>query len=236
MGRAKPKLLLLPGLDGTGDLFVDLLPCLAAFEVTVVRYPRDRVQQPTELLNLIRAHLPSTEFFLAAESFSTPLAMQIAAEQPPGLRALMLSAAFASNPANVFEHALLALIAPIAVWLPLSSLVARVYLVGWRAPKRLLRLVQTAVDSVKGQVLLARLRQSVAVDVRPELAKVQVPMLSLRATRDRMIPARCNEEIARLGARVSVVEFDAPHTLLQDKPRECAAAMTEFASDVMEAG
>jgi pimeloyl-ACP methyl ester carboxylesterase len=227
-----PRLVLLPGLDGTGNLFADILPFLTGFDVTVVRYPADRVLEEAEFLAHIRTHLPNAPFFLLAESFSTPFAIQLAAEQPQNLNALILSVGYASGPANFLERALLAVIAPIAVEFRLSAIAARIFLVGINAPKSLVRSVQNAVSSVAGKVLLRRLRQAVSCDVRSALPKINVPVLYLRAKQDRLIAARSGEEIRRLAPRVRIVEFDAPHTLLHAKPRECAAAVSAFISSI----
>ncbi len=102
MGEMAPvrKLFLLPGMDGTGTLFgpfVEALP--EGFKGMPVAYPVDRPLSYSELAELVRKRLPVSEsFVLLAESFSTPIAIQIAAENPPGLKAVILVAGFATSP------------------------------------------------------------------------------------------------------------------------------------------
>src|SRR4051812_16660002 len=94
------KLILMPGMDGTGELFAPLLRALGnSIETTVLRYPTDEPLGYSELLPRVRAALPASgPFVLLGESFSGPLAIMIAAEAPAGLRGVILSASFASNP------------------------------------------------------------------------------------------------------------------------------------------
>ena len=76
-------LVLLPGMDGTGDLFAPLLSALPpALRTIVVRYPCDR---PLAMPNWrrTRARAPQDQpFVLLGESFSGPIAAAIAARRP----------------------------------------------------------------------------------------------------------------------------------------------------------
>ena len=95
------RLVLLPGMDGTGDLFEPLQEALdPRTRVDIVRYPGSGPQGYDELEPRIRAQLPADEpFVLLGESFSGPLAIAIAATPPPGLRGLILCCSFARAPA-----------------------------------------------------------------------------------------------------------------------------------------
>jgi pimeloyl-[acyl-carrier protein] methyl ester esterase len=54
-----PKLVLLPGLDGTGALFKDFVEALSgSVETEVVRYPTDVFLSYTELMSYVRAVIP----------------------------------------------------------------------------------------------------------------------------------------------------------------------------------
>src|SRR3984957_19651439 len=95
-----PKLVLLPGLDGTGKLFADFLKTLdLGVSANVVPYPADVPLGYDELEHLVRAALPTRgRFVLLGESFSGPLAIRIAADPPPGLSGLILCVTLASYP------------------------------------------------------------------------------------------------------------------------------------------
>ena len=82
-------LVLLPGLDGTGKLFSEILKALEGRVATlIVDYPKDVSlgYDELEVLKVRCAALPDDRpFVLLGESFSGPLAIRIAAHPPPGL-------------------------------------------------------------------------------------------------------------------------------------------------------
>ena len=93
-------LILLPGLDGTGDFFQPLLEALGhTVRTRVVRYPLDGAYDYPTCRELVRAALPAdAPYVLLGESFSGPIAISLAAEAPKGLAADILCATFATNP------------------------------------------------------------------------------------------------------------------------------------------
>src|SRR5689334_18272732 len=94
------KLVLLPGLDGTGVLFRPFLKLLpSSIEPIVVAYPPRQALGYDELLPLVRSTLPKNKpFVLLGESFSGPLSLRIAAERPIDLKGLILAGSFISCP------------------------------------------------------------------------------------------------------------------------------------------
>ena len=94
------KLLLLPGMDGTGELFSDLRDTLAGeSEPVVIRYPSNKELSFYELAELVQKCFPVEEpFVIIAESFSVPVAVICAAKKPANLKALVLCAGFVTSP------------------------------------------------------------------------------------------------------------------------------------------
>src|SRR4051812_248219 len=92
-------LVLLPGLDGTGELFAAFIAALPGRDVRVIAYPADRAMTYSQLEEFVREGLPRGEdYFLLAESFSGPIGISIAATTPPRLKGLILCGTFATNP------------------------------------------------------------------------------------------------------------------------------------------
>ena len=225
-----PRILLLPGMDGSGELlreFVGALP--VGVETTVVHYPGDHVLTYAELEELVRAAIPvGEEFVLLAESYSTPLAIRVAAKQPEGLRALVLCSGFASSPVRGWLR-------DVAMMLPLRTLrvvfpetMVRWLMVGWDAPQALVSVVASEVDWVEPHVLAARVREVLSCNVDAELAKVAVPIQYLRAAEDRLVAVECLEEILMIQPGTAVTVLDGPHLLLQREPVASAARVVEF--------
>jgi pimeloyl-[acyl-carrier protein] methyl ester esterase len=225
-----PRILLLPGMDGSGELFRDFVGALpTGVETTIVPYPGDHIVSYYELETLVRTAIPQgKEFVLLAESYSTPLAIRIAAEHPAGLRALILCSGFASSPVRGWLR-------DVAMMLPLRTLrlvfpdfMVRWLLLSWDAPKALVTAVVSQIDWVEPHVLAARLREVLSCDVHAALAQVKAPIQYLRAAEDRLVAVECLEEILMIQPGTAVTVLDGPHLLLQREPEACAARVMEF--------
>ena len=221
-------LVLLPGMDGTGDLFEPLLRELPAeWRPVVVRYPVDRWLDDDAFAAFVRAALPSDEpFVLLGESFSGPVALRIAAERPAGLRAVVMAASFARYPNRA-----LALFKPMAAWLPFQALpmaAMSAALLGGFATAELRNALRAALMRVSLDVLSKRGRQVLSFDGREAVGRVEVPILCLRATRDRIVAASAAREIQGLARECRVVDVEAPHMLLQCAPQAVGTALTRL--------
>jgi len=234
MPLQKPKLVLLPGLDGTGELFCDFVSALSdAFDVTVVRYPIDACLPYTQLAEFVDAAVPATEpFVLLAESYSTPLAIQYAASGPANLKGLILCAGFASSPVKGWMRSACFLMAPIVFRIPSPRFAVRFLLVGWKAPASLLALVGRVKSLSHSGVPSDRLRQVIACDVREELSRVLVPVLYIRARQDRLVREKCVKEILEIHPETAVATVSGPHLILQREPRLTAEIVAKFIEQV----
>jgi pimeloyl-[acyl-carrier protein] methyl ester esterase len=223
-------LVLLPGLDGTGQLFADFLtalpPTLAA---TVVTYPTKRLLSYGELLPLLSATAPQTEpFVVLAESYSTPIALKYAATNPANLAAVIICAGFVQK--------------PIASWSPVVRIIAKpwifrlrpprsaleFFLIGQNAPSALIQRIRQTLHLVRPEVLSGRVREVLECDARNDLSRTTVPIMHLRALHDRLLSASCNKEILRIRPDVEVATVEAPHMILQREPQKAAALVTAF--------
>ena len=130
--RSTLKLVLLPGMDGTGELFAGFLKALPEWiHPEVVGYPRREHLSLTDLLLTVRSALPKSEpFVILAESFSTPIAIRHAAEAPPNFKALIICAGFIESPVRGPVRFLVSLLAPILFQLPLPAFAIKTLLAG----------------------------------------------------------------------------------------------------------
>jgi pimeloyl-ACP methyl ester carboxylesterase len=227
------KLVLLPGMDGTGELFADFVEALPdTFDVEVVRYPNNVCLPYAELIKFVRSAAPASgPFVLIAESFSTPLAIQYAAKNPPNLKALIICTGFVTTPLRGWRRFLASLFAPLMFQVTLPEFAVGL-LVGPNAPSALVVAVRAAVSSVAPKVLSARLRTILACDARGELRNVTAPILYIRAEQDRLVPASCVDDIRRIQPQTAVVTIAGPHLLLQKEPEQTAKVVSRFAQRV----
>jgi pimeloyl-ACP methyl ester carboxylesterase len=220
-------LILLPGMDGTGELFAPLLAELPLERpVTVVSYP-DRAATYAEHVDVARAELPRDRpFVLLGESFSGPVAVRLAAEGRPNLRGLILCASFLTCP-DLLLRALRPL-TPFATPKLLPGFVAYRSLLGRFDAPALRAAHRRALGHVSSRTLTARLRAMADVDVRAEMRRLDLPSLYVRAAGDRVVAARYGEEFLAHARRGRLVDVEGPHLLLQARPREAAAEILGF--------
>ena len=210
------KLILLPGMDGTGKLFESLANRLSAtYEIEVVEYPTDRCLSYTELKSLVQSVIPiSRSFVLLAESFSTPLAVTIAADNPSNLKGLILCTGFVSRPLLGWRRFIASYLAPILLSRPVPDSAIRAFLADSSASRELLTAIRSAVASVDPKVLSDRLHSILTCDVRTDLDKIHSPVFYLQATRDRLVSPSCFEAIRGIKPGVTAAQIAGPHLIL----------------------
>jgi pimeloyl-[acyl-carrier protein] methyl ester esterase len=219
------RLIVMPGLDGTGLLSAPLCDRLAqSFDVEAIRYPND-VFSYEDAARWLKPRLPASDYCIVAESFSGPLAVMLANERPAGLKALVLVASFARSPRPVppFFAAILYLLpirSVVLVWL------SRWFLVGKWGDRSFPQDFVTVLCPVPRRTLAQRLREVMRVSVVETLQAVAIPRLLVAASADALVPARRTEDFRAAGW--TVVTVDGPHFLNLTRPQEVANAIKGF--------
>lgn len=85
------------------------------------------------------------------------------------------------------------------------------------------------VEFVRPQLPKDRPFVLLGVDVRKEAAEVEVPVLVIRATRDRVVPDAATRVLLEVLPQATPVDLDAPHFLLQVTSGAAAAELKRFA-------
>jgi pimeloyl-ACP methyl ester carboxylesterase len=226
---AMKTLVLLPGLDGTGTLFAPLLDALGqSCPTRTIRYPANEPLNYEALVERVRKELPQSEdFVLVGESFSGPIAIRLAAENPSGLRGVVLCGSFVKNP-----YPKLSFLRPVSRFFPTKgtlvfSVMSR-FLLGRFATPELESALRRAAAAVSASVLRARIREILSVDVTKSLPRIAVPLLYLQATKDRVVPRSAAHVVQQFYPTASVVPVEAPHLLFQAAPAAAAKILLDF--------
>lgn len=218
------RLVLLPGLDGTNALFEPFIQH-APSSVHVQTLEYDHVTSYEVLADFVAPQLPDDEFFIVAWSFSGPLALKLASRGISGLRGIVLVASFAWRPAR-YVPAWLTALPGIFSFYPMASM-AQALLYGYSTPE--LRALQSvAFSRTSSRTLATRARMVLEVDAKNELRSCPVPLLYLRAERDRVVHRRHGAMIVAQAPHATLVDIPGPHLCLATHPRDAWTAIEPF--------
>src|SRR5882757_3669612 len=132
MTEAPITLVLLPGLDGTGQLFRWLVEALPPqIEPLVVSFAPDDYGDYGSLERNIAPLLPlDRPYVLLGESFSGPLALRLAARGDANLVAVVLAASFVAQPLGAISPIAAPLVRPVLFRRPVPLFLLRWLLLG----------------------------------------------------------------------------------------------------------
>jgi len=223
-------LVLLPGLDGTGNLFANFVSALTPnLDTRIVRYPTDRLLSYADLFSFVVDAVPQTQpFVLLAESFSTPLAVRLAATNPASLKGLVICAGFIRNPVRGWLRHMKTLVHPFFFRIPPPRFAIEHFLIGAHAPRELRDDVRRTLRSVSPEVVALRVQAVMACDASESLVRVRVPTLYLQGDQDRLVRESSFQEIQELKPDTVLVSVAAPHLVLQREPRKAADLIVHF--------
>lgn len=215
-------IVLLPGLDGTGDLFEPLVAkAPESFRPIVVRFPE--LSAYADLLEEVRRQLPATgNFAVLGDSFSGPLAVAIAREEADRVVAVVLCNSFVAPPATRFLRYLpwsLIFAIPPARW------IVRCFFVGTDASPAIVSMARAAIKKTPRRVLAGRMRAVFNLPDADEVPRLRVPVLSLSGTKDLLVP---NDALEAWAPDVVRKKIAAPHLLLQAAPEAAWAEISAF--------
>ncbi len=214
----KFKLILLPGMEGSGEFFAPLIEVLGSSVATqIIRYPQDIPLNYPQLTELVKQELPkNTPYVVLGESFSGPIAVTIAATKPAGLQAVILACSFVRSPIPVPKtlRKLVSLFP--ASWVPLT-LIAH-FLLGKQVTIDRQAHLGRVLSQVTNRVFRERLLSILDVDVSQKLPEITVPLLYLRATEDKIVPSKAAKLIVAQQPNTIIADIEGPHFLLQTQP------------------
>jgi pimeloyl-ACP methyl ester carboxylesterase len=213
------KIVLLPGLDGTGNLFDPLLKALPQnTEVIVISYPETKLGYE-DLVSFVLAQLPKEDHILVGESFSGNVAYQIALTKPEYLKAVIFVASFLSNPRplllklfNKLPSSLLSVKPP--------KLIIKLFMLGFSTKKSTIQLFLETLKQVPSDVLSFRLKEIAKLQLNSEACDTEA--IYIQATNDYLVPSRAVKDFKQLFINLTVQKVKGSHFLLQSKPVECA--------------
>jgi len=224
------KLVLLPGMDGTGELFEEFLS-YHDDEYLVISLPQKGPQDYSSLAQSLENQLPKEDYILLAESFSGGIVPELLKQDLTNMKGVIFVASFLSCPNRYLLP--IAKVLPIKALAsaPLSQIGHKFLLLGQGASKALLSKFIKVTKSIPDHILKSRL--AVMNLQKLPLATFDVPTVYIQALSDRLISPRKSRELGNVFKNIEYIEIDGPHFLLQAKPKESSQAVATATGLIM---
>lgn len=225
------KLVLLPGMDGTGKLFKDFIESWQG-ECLVLNLPALGDQSHQVLAETIVNRLPKQDYALVAESFSgglVPFLIQRAAVKP---KAIILAASFLHSPRP--------LLSKLACYLPLKKLI-KIPITKWiiqytcmnKSSAHQFQQFWTLLCSLNMDLMKRRLQIIRKMDIQPH--NTSIPTLYLMAAQDKLVPYHLSNQLIKCFSRLKIQSIAGPHFIMQTNPAACAQEIAFFIKEVGDA-
>lgn len=221
---------LLPGLDGTGKLFEEFqLNSPKWAKPIIISYEHATNNSYTALIELAVSQIDqSTPHIILGESFSGPIAIELASHKNEMLISLILSASFINSPSTVSHIPVPSSFLEMAIATAPHQMLTKMFLLNGFDNQAILEKVTSVTNSVSNRVIAERLIEVQHVDATSAMKDVECPVLYLKSKHDRVVPHAAAEKVFSLNSRVSIIVIDSPHMILQCKPMESWKAITQF--------
>jgi len=215
------KVVLLPGLDGTGILFKPFIEALSGdIEAQVIPYPPNKKMSYPELVNFVLAKLPSECFILVAESFSGPIAYQVALKKPEHLLSVIFVATFLTPPKKKLLN--LTQIIPTRLFLKVSipNVIIKKYLFGSSVGQEIISLFEKSLKIVSSGVLSFRLGE--ISNLKGNIIPCNIKATYIQATDDKLVSISSLEAFKKVCKNLTIFRIEGTHFILQTNPSACA--------------
>jgi len=223
------KLVLLPGMDGTGELFQPLVEALGGrIQTEVLDYPaHERLTYP-ELIARVAEQIPhdGTDFALLAESFAGPIGLTLAQRHHPGLRGLILAVTFAIPPRKQLLQLTRLLPMPWLLAQPIPCWVAGRVMMGPKPPKDRLDALCSVMKKMDPAVIASRVEEVRDLELDP--SDIEIPVMYIQATDDLLLPETAVEEVRHFVQHLTVHRLEGGHLVLETQADLAADLVTDF--------
>lgn len=228
--RCRLKIVLLPGMDGTGKMFAPILLKLAGHETTVIPLPESGAQDYAALDSYVQSRLPDEDFVLMAESFSGPIALEIAVREPKQLKGVVLVATFLSSPSRFLLGVSNIMPLGLLVKLPFIRAAYKALLFGRGAAPEMIDQFSDLMRNVNPEVIRERLKSVRGLNDGEACEDIGIPCVYLQASDDRLVESSKAGEFADIFIDFQIEQVRGPHFLLQANPQGCWTVIEKFLS------
>ncbi len=224
------KLIFLPGLDGTGEMFSQILGAFAGYETQIISLPKSGAQDYNSLTSYVSERLPDEDCILIAESFSGPIAADLGSRGHSKIKGVVFVATFLSPPQKFLLAISKAMPLKLMARLPFATEAHRFLFLGKNANDELVKLFQQTISDLDTSLIRNRIGSIEALDLN--ICESEIPALYLQATNDKLVPESNSLEFRKFFIRLNIRQIEGPHFLLQTNPQDCADEIAKFITSI----
>lgn len=215
------KVVLLPGLDGTGILFkpfIDSLP--NDVKTLVISYPPDIKLDYEELVEFVISELPEDNCILVAESFSGPIAHQVVLQKLKNVKSVIYVATFLGSPRRYLLRISHLLPTKFIFAVSIPNFIIKRLLFNFATNEQVINLFKQSIRQVSPDVLSFRLNQLAKLPNDHGISKIRASYI--QASDDKLISKSCIEAFKKVFDNINVFHVKGSHFILQTNPSACA--------------
>lgn len=217
------KLVLLPGMDGTGELFNPLLEHLNN-DAMVLRLPASGDQSYDKIAASLQPRLPNQQYILLAESFSSGLVRHLIERKDDHLLGVVFVSGFVSAPNKFLLRLAKSMPLHALINLPGFSTICKRFLLGQEASDESILAFKNVIKSVPQNVLQERL--STMLNMPTDLSfKSNIPCVCIVPTEDKLVQSGKSKELVNTYQRAAISPISGPHFILQANPALAAKSV-----------
>ena len=226
----KRNLILLPGLDGTGALFDDLVDQLEEkFHIICLSYPSNQHCSLDDLAQMVKDKMPDPQnTIILAESFSGLVALTLLEKLLIHPKGIIFGMCFVEPPFK----ALLRVVSKIPIkhipWIHIPDAMYRKFCLGNSATKQQVKNLQKVLSKVNPGVIFQRLRLIETFRIPDQSKNWDIPCGYIQATMDRLISYKAAFWFSQNFQSFSLKTIPGPHFLMQSQAEQCATYILDF--------
>lgn len=220
------KLVLLPGLDGTGSLFDPFISHLHGIDTQIIPLPMVGDQSYETLTSYVASQLPDEPFTLLAESFSGPIAANLISTGQYQTSRVIFVATFLTPPRRIFLNLVKYVPLKRLMHMPFSDYFIKTFLLGFHSDTSILNLFKHVIDHVPNSIVKSRL--SSISNLQPMQFKSSLDAIYILPDNDVLVPRQCLDAFKNVFPKIKSININGPHFIMQTRPEECAVQLKSY--------
>jgi hypothetical protein len=218
------NLVLLPGRDGTGYLFGELLSSYEGSHL-VIPLPETGSQDYPFLAEFVSSQFPKGDFILLVESFSGGIVPELLRFNDERIKGVIFVASFLSSPNKLLLSVARMLPIKLLASLPLAKICHKYLFLGNDASNPLIDKFIGVLNKIS-EVTLKK-RMAAMKDMRLLMAPSDIPVAYIQALDDKLVRPSKGRELSTVFKNIDYYQIKGSHFILQSRPEESANVISQ---------